>query len=54
MLEGTLKDETYRQLLREGLFLSVNIPKVAQKEILKIVAYDELTDTVGSRVISTP
>ncbi len=54
VLEGMLEEEEYNQVLRDGMSTSISIPGVAGEEILKIVAYDEGTDTVGSRTVSAP
>jgi Ca-activated chloride channel homolog len=54
VLEGMLNEETYDQVLREGMKYSVTIPRMTRDQILKVVAYDERTNTVGSRTVSAP
>jgi Ca-activated chloride channel homolog len=53
-LEGVLNEETYDQVLREGIKYSIAIPRRPRDQILKVVAYDEGTNTVGSRTVSAP
>jgi|WetSurSiteA1Bulk_404760.scaffolds.fasta_scaffold10509_2 Ca-activated chloride channel homolog len=52
VLEGMLEEENYNQVRANGKELSITIPRMAQEEILKIVAYDEEADTVGSRTVT--
>jgi VWFA-related protein len=52
VLEGMLEGENYNQVRRNGKDLSIVIPRMAQEEIIKIVAYDEAADTVGSRTVT--
>jgi hypothetical protein len=54
VLEGVLNEETYDQVLREGMKYSITIPRRPRDQILKVVAYDEGTNTVGSRAVSAP
>jgi len=54
VLEGILNQERYDQVLREGMELSMTIPKGPRAQTLRVVAYDEGTDTVGSRIVSAP
>ena len=48
-LEGTLQEETYNRVLKAGMSISFAIPLKAPKQNLKIVLYDEGSDTLGSQ-----
>ncbi len=48
-LEGTLQEETYNRVLKAGMSVSFAIPLKAPKQNLKIVLYDEGSDTLGSQ-----
>lgn len=48
-LEGTLREETYNRVLKAGMSVSFAIPLKAPKQNLKIVLYDEGSDTLGSQ-----
>jgi Ca-activated chloride channel homolog len=48
-LEGTLQEETYNRVLKTGMSVSFAIPLKAPKQNLKIVLYDEGSDTLGSQ-----
>jgi len=52
VLEGILEEENYNQVRRNGKDLSIVIPRMSQEEIIKIVAYDEAADIVGSRTVT--
>jgi Ca-activated chloride channel homolog len=53
-LEGTLQEETYNRVLKAGLSVSFAVPLKAPKQNLKIVIYDEGSDTVGSQRTNFP
>jgi Ca-activated chloride channel homolog len=48
-LEGTLQEETYNRVIKAGMSVSFAIPLKAPKQNLKIVLYDEGSDTLGSQ-----
>jgi Ca-activated chloride channel homolog len=48
-LEGTLQEETYNRVLKAGMSVSFAVPLKAPKQNLKIVLYDEGSDTLGSQ-----
>jgi Ca-activated chloride channel family protein len=54
VLEGMLKDETYAQVLQNGMEFSVTIPDPARTRTLRVVIYDEATGTLGSKASSFP
>ncbi len=53
-LEGLLSEETYNRIMEEGILFSTTIPIKAQKEILKVVIYDEESGKVGSKLVGFP
>jgi Ca-activated chloride channel homolog len=48
-LVGTLQEETYNRVLKAGMSISFAVPLKAPKQNLKIVLYDEGSDTLGSQ-----
>ena len=53
-LEGMMREETYNRVLKAGMSVSFAIPLTAPKQNLKIILYDEGSDTTGSRRIRFP
>lgn len=51
IIDGRLKDETYQQVLDKGMLYSTSIPIIADKQMLKIVVYDNQSDRVGSKLV---
>lgn len=51
ILEGLLSEEAYARILKEGWSFSTTIPAVGRKAILRIVAYDRQTKSLGSKLI---
>jgi len=51
VLEGELKEDMYFQTLKSGMSFSTTVPLKVQRQIHKIVVYDELSEKLGSRVI---
>ncbi len=49
ILEGALREETYKQALSLGIPFSTTIPAKTQRLMIKVVIYDEYSDRVGSR-----
>jgi hypothetical protein len=49
-----LKEETHEEVLKNGVTFSLTIPIVPRAEALRIVAYDEGSETLGSRTVSVP
>jgi Ca-activated chloride channel family protein len=54
ILEGQLKEETYRQAVQSGVAFSTGVPLKVPQQMLKIVVYDENSDKVGSKLIKHP
>ncbi len=52
-LEGMLREETYNQARKTGVSVSITIPAKGSKQDLKIVLYDEIGDTFGSRYMGS-
>jgi Ca-activated chloride channel family protein len=53
-LEGMMREDTYQKVLKAGMLVSFAIPQEAPKENLKIVLFDEGSDTFGSQRTSCP
>jgi hypothetical protein len=53
-VEGMLKEETHEEVLKNGVTFFLTIPVVPHAEVLRIVAYDEGSETLGSRTVSVP
>lgn len=46
-----MSDETYYRVLKTGISFSAAVPMKDEKQILKIVVYDEESDKVGSKLV---
>jgi Ca-activated chloride channel homolog len=53
-LEGQLKEETYNQVMRNGLSFSMDVPQKAPEQTLRIVIYDEVSASFGSKLVRFP
>ena len=53
-LEGGLREETYNRVREAGMAISISIPLKVPKQNLKIVIYDEISESVGSRKAHFP
>ena len=51
IVDGQLKEETYNQVLNKGLLYSTSIPIMNDKQMLKVVVYDNQSDRAGSRLV---
>ena len=54
ILEAQLKEETYRQAMKSGMLFSTTVPVKAEKQMVKIVVYDEHSDRAGSKSVWLP
>jgi hypothetical protein len=54
VLEGQLKDDTYAQALKSGVSFSMTVPLKVQRQIIKVVVHDELSDRAGSGIAQLP
>jgi Ca-activated chloride channel family protein len=54
LLKGQLDEETYRKALRSGVAFSIAVPITTKEQSLRIVAYDEQSDKLGSKLIKLP
>jgi len=52
--EGSVNEETYQRILKEGILISSTVPLKVKKQIIKVVVYDETNDRVGSKLIHVP
>ena len=51
ILDAQLKEETYWQAMKSGMLYSTIVPVKTEKQMIKIVVYDELSDRAGSKSI---
>jgi hypothetical protein len=51
IIEGRLSDEAYNRIAQTGIPFSTVVPLKAEKQMLKVVVYDEESDNVGSKLI---
>ncbi len=51
MLEGDLKETTYKTVMRTGILYPIEIPLKVDKQYVKVVVYDEFSDRAGSTFI---
>jgi VWFA-related protein len=49
ILDAQLKEETYWQAMKSGMLYSTIVPVKTEKQMIKIVVYDEMSDRAGSK-----
>jgi len=54
IIEGNLSDATWVQTMVRGIQYSTTIPIKAEKQLVKVVVYDEGSDRVGTQTIRLP
>jgi Ca-activated chloride channel homolog len=50
-IDWALSNENYQQVMKEGYSFSTDVPLKGEKQLMKVVVYDETTDRVGSQTV---
>jgi Ca-activated chloride channel homolog len=50
-LQESFGEQSYAQVVKEGILVSTTIPIKAKKQIVKVVVYDETNDSLGTKLI---
>jgi VWFA-related protein len=50
-IDWALSNENYQRVMKEGYSFSTNVPLKGEKQMMKVVVYDENTDKVGSQTV---
>ena len=53
-IEGSMDEETFSQIKKNGILLSTRIPIKEKRQMVRIVVYDEQTDKSGSKLVRLP
>jgi VWFA-related protein len=52
LLEGMLKEETYKETLRSGIPYSITTPLKEDSRVMKVIVYDENSDKFGMKIMA--
>jgi hypothetical protein len=50
-VQGSFSEQSYEQVVKEGILVSTTIPIKAKKQVVKVVVYDETNDSLGTKLI---
>lgn len=50
-IQGSWSEQSYDQVVKEGILVSTTIPIQTKKQIVKVVVYDETNDSLGTRLV---
>jgi Ca-activated chloride channel homolog len=50
-IQGSLSEQSYDQVVKEGILVSATIPIKTKKQIIKVVVYDEANDSLGTKLV---
>jgi VWFA-related protein len=53
-LVGTMNDETYNRIMKEGIVVATTVPFKDKSRILKVVVYDQESGRIGSKLVKLP
>jgi len=46
-----LSEDTYQKLIQSGISFSTTVPRRVQKQLIKVVVYDPLSEKIGSKLV---